>query len=203
MKLIIKALVIIFLIVGFGAITQQVRAAEHWMPNEFTANKEEAWGNFLLAIKNDKDNHIVIYANGLGGRVDLLYVYMKTITYIKYTHLGIIDEIMTGNSYSAHAIAACQADTLEFNGHWLMFHMVEGIPLLSKEYKIFNTDGDKMYFKALSRECMTKGILTNQDIDKMFQGFEVWVTKQNGKFVKHYIPDRRLKDTKPMVPFKK
>lgn len=169
-------------------------AGEHFLPSGFSDETYDQWGNTLLEIKKDTDTKITLYSGGTGGYVDMLQVFQVAMDYVKYRGRSIVDMVLIGTNYSAHAIAACSVDKVYFNGQSLMYHIPAVYDSNGKLIKLANTKKDQEDFKPIFRDCFNKGLVTEEEYNKMYEGYELWVTEKDGKLIKTFIRDRRLPD---------
>lgn len=137
-----------------------------------------AWDTFLDQIANYKEVTVVI--NGPGGWLIVLDHFRDRIKEIQKTTK--ITFVVTQYVASAEAMAICEVDNVVVSPYaFIIYHMVTvrgGQPFADDEQ--FN-------------KCEERGYLTLEDVAKMDQGFEVWVTYDESG-IRHvvYKPDPRV-----------
>lgn len=138
-------------------------------------NSLREWETFFNEV--DQYDNVTIILNGPGGWLVVLdYVRER----IKNSPAN-IKVIVTQGVASADAMAICEFQDVHISPYaYVIFHMVANGDTLEKHDDQFNT-------------CVSKGWITKEELKKMNEGFEVWVTydKQDKRHVE-FIRDSRL-----------
>jgi hypothetical protein len=141
------------------------------------------WDDFFEEVR--KYQNVVIVLNGPGGWVAVLEHVRLRIEALKAegVHMKVV---VTQFVASADALAICEFDEVEISPYAaVMFHMVATSTGLVQQDAQFKT-------------CVDRGYLTAEELKKMNEGFEVWVTyDREGTRHVQYQPDGRLQPEEP------
>jgi hypothetical protein len=151
------------------------------VPTDFLPNHQAAWTKLERQMLDSSSHEIVLDWHGNGGDVEIGKVFLEAVRKAQGQGKTVIFRL-DGSSYSMHALAACYASRIENQTDLLMFHSeeVDGALVPRSEATILPE----------LQQCVSKGILTSSDIDKIYQKEEVWVRGSQ----KEYRPDSRLRD---------
>lgn len=141
-------------------------------------NSLKQWDDFFNDVKQHKN--VVIVLNGPGGFVYVLEQVRLMIEQAKNAGVE-MQVVVTSMAASADALAVCEFDKATISPYAvLLFHMVSDGEHLLKQDDQFNT-------------CVNKGFITEEELQKMNSGFEVWVT-YDAKGNRHveFKPDTRM-----------
>ena len=175
----IKKILIIFLLCINLAYADLYLTA----PREFET--ATPWNNLSSQILNSNDQNIYIYWEGYGGYVYILENFIVSLQQAQLQSKK-ITFILTGNAYSAHAVAACYANTVVFNSYFLMFH-----PAAGPGGKVLIDPINLSRGNVLLSRCVGNGILLYSDVRKSLTFYEIYVYKKDGQYVRIYQLDRR------------
>lgn len=135
----------------------------------------------IVGIREMKaEDSLNLYSSGFGGSV---MVELKLGNAIEDTK-GQVKLIYDGPAYSAHAMLACFAKDIEMrDGSFLMFHnyristQLESGEKVEKQLKALNS----LTREVFEKKCQSKGLLTSEEIDAIFQGEEIYLTSDQVK----------------------
>lgn len=146
-------------------------------PSKFFDNASwNALGQYIVS------SHYSIYVinwRGIGGYVNIGKNFINDIQKAQRQGKRIVFNLV-GPAWSVHAFVTCYGDSIRFSGGYLAFHAdaVNGRPVRQSS----------SYINSQLAMCVSRGILTNKDVQILWAGNEVY--KSNGKtWYKH---DRRL-----------
>lgn len=121
-------------------------------------------GNFLVS------SHYQVYIlnwQGHGGRTDIGKRFIAYIQQAEAQGKRIVIK-MTGNSYSMHALVPCYASQIiNKNNQFLMYH--------ADGYDNVRTTKSKSTINQQLNMCVSAGILSSGKVDKLWNGYEVYV----------------------------
>lgn len=158
-------------------------------PDEFSPAYQGEWQTIESVILSSKDNIIYLKWHGRGGLVSMMQDFIDVLTQAQKQGKVIVF-VLTGDSYSAHAITACYATKIQNNDiYFLMFHPIADINGRPQVDPYTFVEGED-----IEAPCVHKGILTFEDMRKSLTNTEVYVYFKDGKYVRYYKLDRRLEN---------
>lgn len=130
---------------------------------------ERDWQLVSKKIMTTSATKIYLYWAGDGGDVDMMLTFLHSIQVAQ--SLGkTVTLILVGDAYSCHAMVACYVNNIENNDkYFLMFHAI------ARGNTPSSYPEDVRLEKDIFQLCITKGILTSEDIDKILKATEVYV----------------------------
>lgn len=157
----------IFLLLSFIANTYANDV--FFAPIGFKSKYSTEWNQLQSDIIKTKEKVIYIQWVGYGGELGRLEKFIQSIQQAKKQNKKIVFSLV-GNAISSHAIAACYADEIVWNGKKLVFHPAR--------YQN-NTTNNKLinHVQQLLQECNKKGIISKDDIITSTTSKEVVVSK--------------------------
>lgn len=154
------------------------------VPKEFEFNNVKQWRSIEYFIQTSHYSTYVLNWQGYGGYVDIGKEFINKLLMAESQGKTVILNL-TGASYSEHANIVCYFQFRNSN-QLLMFH-ADGYSSNGREYRMHKNQSDIM--PALTM-CVKRGILTQRDLDILWNGNEVYV--RNGQ--KSYEKDDRTLD---------
>ena len=131
------------------------------VPDTFEKNTQRDWDSILYSIEHTSDTEFVLLWEGYGGDIDMALDIFNKLNHSK-KHIVIR---IVGRAVSSHALVYCYARGLvEFN---------KGVLVLHNAFDGRNKDGSKDYTDRTTRhlldQCITTGILTQKEADKIIE----------------------------------
>ena len=162
-------------------------------PLTFMQQDFDRWDQIVVQIRAFDGDQITLLLQGVGG---IVFEGNKVIRAIQdYQARGhkVIMHVI-GPAYSMHAMLVCFADRVTMDeGSSLMFHSagLDGSFLFGLiHYKASDPDpASKAMVKYMLDACVTKGILTRQNLSWIAQGNDVTIVHEDQTFYKAFSRD--------------
>lgn len=181
-------ILVVFVLFIFGLNTLPLNAESNQLvinvPNTFFPQNESAWRKIEYTLTHTHYKTYIFNWRGFGGNI---YQGRELIQAINEAHSQnkVIIMRIIGNSYSMHAVVPCYADQVIYaSSGFLMFHADSYTDENGKEHRVSRSES---IMNDGFQVCVNKNIITNHDVDVLWQGYEVYVYKSNH----WYKPDER------------
>ncbi len=159
----------------FTAVNQETVSIS--VPSDFEDHYERQWATIANFILTSNYKIYILNWAGYGGSVDTGNRFISNLIRAKKQGKHIIFNLV-GDSWSMHSLVVCYADEIyNFDKFFLMFHAPA----------IYTPVGERTVPRRGSginsdlNTCMERNIITNEDIDRIFDHTEVYV-KKNSKW---------------------
>jgi len=175
---------IIALILGFNLLLNCCGFLTK-VPDTFEDSNKLIWNKIESQIINTPDQDIYLYWKGFGGEVDLMVKFITVLSMSKLTG-KVIHFVLIGDSYSAHAMSVCYADSIDNkNKFFIMFHLAQ---------TSLGVDTSKEGIEeitSLSSPCVQKGIMLPIELNHLQHDYEVYIFPNYPHSTTYYLYDRR------------
>lgn len=157
-----------------------------YVPYTFLNKDKQNWDNLENTILNSQETNIVLYWQGIGGRTNIGWKFIKTIQ--KATQRGKkITFDLVGTSWSEHANVACFApNVIEHPRSELDFHASWDVEERHYTNDYYGVQEEYTYFN----QCISKGFLTSYARDKIIKEHKA-VRYKNGNLTVFHEYGRR------------
>ena len=143
-------------------------AGTHTSPSNMF-NYDE-WAAFNIELLQDEDKIVTINWQGDGGYLSILFRFEEVIQALHINN-QLVHFNLVGNSFSAQASSVCLADSIVWNGYFIMFHAPIFLNDSSRRLAIKEIEG--VY--KINQQCIDKGILTLDLMQQSLIDKEVYV----------------------------
>lgn len=149
-------------------------------PNDFMPHNANLWRSIGYFINHDSHKVFILNWAGRGGEVVEAHEFIYDIQTAEEHGKTIIIR-NRGNSFSMHAVTFCYANVLiQDDNYFLMFH-ADSYIANGKDTRTHQTTSQ---INNDLNECMLKGIITQKDINMLWQGNEVYKYKYKTVYMK-------------------
>ncbi len=159
------------------------------VPQTFTGNDLIVWEAIDNALRNTPFSIINLEIQGFGGDVFEMNKFIQSVKYAQ-ARGKIINMIVVGPSYSAHAFITCYANKVVLKPEGaLMFHqMKQEQSFLFIRYGTVVTDAAALSLQdAVLDKCVASSRLNKSDVLAILNDSEVTITQKNGEIIKSYF----------------
>lgn len=165
----IKSIILLGLIVFTQVSLRPVREGITYLsvPSVIMTYNWVEWLSLEAKIQNAETDTVILLWEGQGGRVDLG---QRFIEFIQRSDKRVILRVI-GGSYSMHANIVCVAREIQFNAGFLMFHL----PADSASGRVILDRWAQDEVQEYMDPCQAKGIVTQEDIERVQQDMVLYV----------------------------
>lgn len=156
--------------------------SEYSVPTGFFYSNWRQWQNLENRIESSTSDVVVLDWSGRGGHVSLGD---RFIRFLRNTHKYVILRSV-GENYSMHSLVFCAAPHTEFRQGFLMFHLEAD----SDTHKVMTDWGSQEDNREHMNPCISKGIVTDHDIEEVNQDRVLYVYPSGQK---EFTSDTRRK----------
>ena len=148
------------------AVQATTGTEELTVPDTFDDSNKTQWTQIEANLVNTTYSVYILHWHGFGGLVEMAHVMEKAMVTAEQQGKQIIIDL-NGDSYSCHAIVISYATKiLHVSEHVVMFH-ADGYDI----YRMSKTNSSTL---ADFAQCVKVGLITQADLDKLWQGYELW-----------------------------
>lgn len=170
--MIIRLLIVLGFLVAIAATPHKAYSLTLTTPGVFS----RAMVDVAEQAVRTQDRHVTIYMNGIGGNSSWGTQFIDKIHEAR--DQGKIVTIIINNVSSMHALAACAGTKLVRKGT-MMFHIGRTDNRKRGGVMVYGSESD---FRYLARDCVEKGVLTEQDIKDVVNHKEVFVRADGSRW---------------------